>query len=187
MEKRELRKLIRSRLAELSPAFCAAEDEAVMARILQNPLWLNARSVFCYLPFRREINTYALLRAALQEHKLLALPRIIGPGQMEARLVDTLDDLLPGSFGIPEPGPDNPELPPGQIDLAIVPGLAYERRSLLRLGQGQGFYDRYLAGCGAFRLAPAHVCQIVEELLPADCYDLPMDMLVTAAQELRRE
>ncbi|NLF80058.1 MAG: 5-formyltetrahydrofolate cyclo-ligase [Clostridia bacterium] len=185
MDKRELRKIIRSRLAELSPAFCAAEDTAVVARILQNPLWHNARSVFCYLPYRREINTFPLLEAALKEHKLLALPRIIGQGVMEARLVENLEDLLPGCFGIPEPGPDNPELPPRQIDLVIVPGLAYERRSLLRLGQGQGFYDRYLAHTGAFRLAPARACQVVTELV-ADCHDLPMDLLVTADEELRR-
>jgi 5-formyltetrahydrofolate cyclo-ligase len=188
MEKSELRKLVKSRLADLTAEQCAVEDQAVTARILQNPLWLKARSVFCYLPLPtgREIDTYPLIETALASGKRLAVPRVLAPGLMQARLIESLDNLHPGCFGIPEPGEGRPDLPPEQIDLVIVPGIAFERTSLLRLGQGGGYYDRYLAQCGAFRLAPARACQIVDNLLAPGPHDLAMDLLVTAAQEYRR-
>lgn len=49
-------------------------------------------------------------------------------------------------WNIPEPPEDMPYVPakPGDIDVLIVPGLAFDRNGD-RLGQGKGYYDRFIA------------------------------------------
>mmetsp|Transcript_14552 Transcript_14552/g.42634 ORF Transcript_14552/g.42634 Transcript_14552/m.42634 type:complete len:154 (-) Transcript_14552:28-489(-) len=50
-------------------------------------------------------------------------------------------------WGIPEPPPeiDHEVAQPGDIDLIVVPGLAFDGCGG-RLGQGKGYYDRFIAG-----------------------------------------
>jgi len=48
-------------------------------------------------------------------------------------------------WGIPEPPVDDASVAqPGDIDLLVVPGLAFDWRGH-RLGQGKGYYDRFIA------------------------------------------
>jgi 5-formyltetrahydrofolate cyclo-ligase len=179
MEKSEVRALIKGYIATLPPQLKAAEDREIIARILANPAWRKAQSVFCYISRDNEINSYPLLEAALIEGKILAAPFVTQRGLMEARQICDLSQLQPDRYGILAPPGAGILVKADDIDLAIVPGLAFDKKSLLRLGQGGGYYDRYLAGSAAFRLAPARACQIVEDLIPGEPYDLSMDMLIT--------
>ena len=63
-------------------------------------------------------------------------------------------------------------------DLAVVPGLAFDRRGR-RLGFGGGYYDHYFAH--ASRLTLAGFCfsfQLCREV-PADPWDVTMDAVCT--------
>ena len=74
-----------------------------------------------------------------------------------------------------EPGPGASVCPPGDIDLIVVPGVAFTP-SGVRLGRGKGFYDRYLTqpGVRALRFGVCYPHQLVGEL-PAEPHDVAMD------------
>ena len=144
-DKEMLRTLIKERIAALTPEQIASADEAIMDKLLSQSAWQQAQTVFCYLAVGREIATLPLLRAALAAGKRIAAPLITSPGIMEARLISDLADLHPDRYGIPAPPPDSALLMPMEIDLVIVPGVAFARQTLLRLGRGGGYYDRFLS------------------------------------------
>lgn len=151
--------------------------QAIAAFVRGLPQWTNAKAVLLYASFGSEVATRPLLESAWSEGKTAGLPR------MELRHLtvhqvapDTL--LAANRFGVPEPGPDTPVLGPTDVALAVVPGLAFDRRGG-RLGYGGGYYDRLLGTVShAFRVGVAYDVQVVGHL-PTTHLDMPMDALVT--------
>ncbi len=138
----------------------------------------NAGSVFVYVSSGSEVRTHELIVVLLEQGKTVAVPRVLPePGAMQAIVIQGIDDFAPGRFGIPEPTTHEPfvETP----DVTIVPGLAFTRTGL-RLGQGGGYYDRYLAQHPAtYKIGLCFNEQLNDEL-PADAHDIYMDEVVTA-------
>ena len=180
-DKKMLRKLIKERIASLTPEQIASADEAIMDKLLSQSAWQQAQTVFCYLAVGREIATLPLLRAALAAGKRIAAPLITSPGIMEARLISDLADLHPDRYGIPAPPPDSALLMPMEIDLVIVPGVAFARQTLLRLGRGGGYYDRFLTQMGRYignRFMLAFEMQRVKEV-EAEACDIRVNRILT--------
>jgi 5-formyltetrahydrofolate cyclo-ligase len=75
---------------------------------------------------------------------------------------------------------------PGAPDVVIVPGLAFTSAGQ-RLGQGGGWYDRFLASVrdDCVTIGVAFAPQIVDEL-PTEAHDVALDVIVTDAGVLRR-
>jgi len=75
---------------------------------------------------------------------------------------------------------DDPAADPATIDVVVVPGLAFTT-SGDRLGQGGGWYDRFLASLRpeAIKIGVAFAPQIVESL-PVEPHDIRMDVVITA-------
>ncbi len=138
-----------------------------------------------FLSTPAEIRTEEIVEAALEAGKIVAAPRIgRGAGKMGAYALNNLDsDLEMGRFGIWEPPSDCP-VHAGQIDLVLVPGLAFDAEGR-RLGKGGGYYDRFLtAARRAVRCAVALERQIVDRV-PTTQTDVLMDILVTERRVLR--
>ena len=119
---------------------------------------------------------------ALLRGKALALPLCTGPGRMQARRVTDLSRLRPGRYGIPEPGPDCPELAPETIDLILVPGVAFDPRCG-RVGQGGGYYDRFLPLSRALRVGVCPEFALLDRV-PVRAHDQRMDAVVTPSATL---
>ena len=71
------------------------------------------------------------------------------------------------------------------VDLFVVPGLAWDTSTGMRLGQGGGFFDRLLArAClGAWSVGLAFDCQIVKPgSLPVEGWDVALDAVATHAR-----
>ena len=124
-----------------------------------------------------EPDTKALFSPLWAAGKTLCLPRCLPGNQMEARLVQPSDPLIRHPYGMLEPGEACPRLEPGQIDLALVPGLAFDRAGG-RLGRGGGYYDRWLSAFPGLRVA---LCRqaVLCDALPRLPHDLGVDLVIT--------
>jgi 5-formyltetrahydrofolate cyclo-ligase len=103
-----------------------------------------------------------------------------------ASVADWARDLVPGKHGIGQPSPDCPDLPPEQVDVILVPGIAFDS-TCARLGRGAGFYDRFLADprVRAVKIGVAFDEQIVDAV-PMDRWDVRLDAVVTPTRVFER-
>lgn len=176
-EKARLRRQALDWLAALSPPERIAGDESLFRRFLALPQIESVRTVLLYHGMDTEPDTVRLLPPLWDIGKQVCLPRCLPGNQMEARLVQRDSTLVRHPYGMLEPGPDCPLIPPDQIDLVLVPGLAFDR-SGGRLGRGGGYYDRWLAG---FSGITAALCRdgLLMEAIPRLPHDLGVNLVVT--------
>jgi 5-formyltetrahydrofolate cyclo-ligase len=181
--KADLRAQVLAARDSLTPAQRNAQSQACIARLLGLPEWLTAGRVLAYYSFGSELDTSALLDASMQPPRRLALPRIQRGAEASLALhwVDTADALVAGMWGIKEPRSDAQGLALNEVDLVVVPGVAFDHHGH-RLGYGKGFYDRLLSGrAKTVRVvALALDCQFVEAV-PHTEHDQRIDLLVTPA------
>jgi len=113
----------------------------------------------------------------------MAFPRISGKGELSMHFA-VLEKLLPGSFGIPEPGADLPLANMEDINVMLVPGVAFDRKGN-RLGYGKGYYDRLLAHSSHKPLLIGiSFDETLYDEIPAEPHDVRMDYIVTPTQTL---
>ena len=178
--KAALRRQMKAQRAAVPLGRRSAQSAAIAGQLFALPVFQAARTVFCYCSAGDEIDTYPILRTALACGKRLCLPRTLEQGRMQALQVDTLDRLERTARGILEPAPDSPLVPPGQIDLSILPCLAADRQGV-RLGYGGGYYDRFLPDCSGVRLALCADARLFARL-PSQAHDVLCDIIVTESQ-----
>ena len=176
-EKRTLRTAIRA-LEKTLPAAYKAQSSAAIARcVLSLPEYRAAGTVFCFVGTAHEIDTAAILKDALQSGKRLCVPLCVGDGLMELRQITSLDQLAPGAYGIQEPPADSPVIGPDSVDFAVLPCVSCSH-SGHRLGQGGGYYDRFLA---RYPGGAVLVCRerLVREDIPLESHDCPVPWVIT--------
>ena len=103
------------------------------------------------------------------------LAQMLPPGQLAQMLPP--GQLAPGRWGIWEPTDEAPLLSDySRLDLVVVPGVAFSSDGK-RLGRGKSFYDRFLplVPRAAF-VGVCYPCQVVEQI-PADPWDIGMDIV----------
>ncbi|MDD2414310.1 MAG: 5-formyltetrahydrofolate cyclo-ligase [Eubacteriaceae bacterium] len=184
MNKKELRKTI---LEKRKASADAARDRAIVGNLMASAMYRNARCIMTTISFGDEIDTHGLIERALGGAKTIAVPRcdpsthtlsVHGIRQFP-------DDLIPGHYGIPEPGPDTPLLDLHTIDLVIVPGMAFNLEGH-RLGYGGGYYDRFLTGLSGRTITVALTPEsLILPKLPVETHDQPVHYLVTEKRIIR--
>ena len=172
-----IRQEVKQAIAVLPKEYCGRADEKIRGHVVTLPEYLNACTIFCFVGTDAEINTMPILEHILQSGKRLGVPKCVGKGIMEVYEIRSLDELVPGKYGIQEPKEGLALILPQEIDLALVPCLSCDENGW-RLGYGGGFYDRYLAKTKAIR---AVLCRsrLMRDEIPVDSYDLKMNYVIT--------
>lgn len=161
-------------------------DEALCARAASLPCFAAARTVMSYRAVRGEADLSALHAQCRALGKTLCFP-VCGEGRTLLAAVPADDGAWAvGAYGIPAPDLRRSLiLAPERIDLVIVPCAAFDAQ-LRRIGQGGGYYDRFLPECAnAVRLGAAYEVQRAAEI-PPDAWDAAPDLIVTEAGVYRR-
>jgi 5-formyltetrahydrofolate cyclo-ligase len=144
------------------------------------PLAFPAGTVISgFMPLRSEINPLPLMRRLADAGAALALPVVAGRGKpLIMRTYRWGEPLVAGVWGIREPPPTAPEVPP---DLLLVPLLAFDRAGA-RLGYGAGYYDMTIAALRARKPVTAvGVAFAAQELaqVPTGPRDARLDLVLT--------
>ena len=141
--KKILRQQMRLALEELTDQEREDSDRELTARFLEHPAVAAAQTLLLYYGVGTEIRTQGIITALLNQGKTVCLPRCLPDYAMQAHRIMSLEDLEPGFYGIPAPKESCPVVDREEIDLILTPGLCFDSRGS-RLGQGGGYYDRYL-------------------------------------------
>lgn len=180
MVKRSLRRAALARRERLAAAERLERGGLIAEALMRLSEFERARTVMLYASIGSEVPTGELVAKCAALGKRIVLPAARPGGRLVPALVHDVGQLVPGSFGIPEPVVERTgSIEPAEIDLVIVPGVAFCRRGY-RLGYGGGYYDRFLEQLPQDipRIALAFSVQI-QECLEHEPHDIPVDKIVT--------
>jgi 5-formyltetrahydrofolate cyclo-ligase len=151
-EKAALRERMMQRLRAMTAEDRQSLSDEICETVLQMAQWQEAQSVVLFSPLPSE--------------------PIITPLKLDCDVRKVPEVLIPQS-------PKTELQLPEQIDLILIPGLAFSK-GRYRLGRGGGFFDRLLAGraAGAFKLAVCFSFQIVDAI-PTEPRDTLLDAVAT--------
>jgi 5-formyltetrahydrofolate cyclo-ligase len=182
-EKAALRSALSAARARLSTETRRAHARAIAARLEDLPAFAAARVIAAYAALGAEADPAPAVQAALARGVRVAFPRAVPDDRRLAFAEAPPSALVRGPLGAGEPPPSAPDVPPGAIDVVLVPAVALTPDGH-RLGRGGGYYDATLAALPrAFKIGLAFDLQLVPSL-PFEPHDVPLDAIVTEARLL---
>lgn len=132
--------------------------------------------VYGYYPLGSEVSLVPFYKFLLEQDVPLAFPRVQGMS-MDFYQVFSLDDLKEGAFHVMEP--DNAcKKTEWEDALCLTPGSVFDRAGG-RFGYGKGYYDRYFEKHPRLIRAGIAYENQVEEKLPTEDFDIPINYLIT--------
>lgn len=175
-QKSQLRQACRELRKSMGEEARGQTSLSICERIENWHLFQQSKTILTYMPMRSEVNLSLLLDRHPQKHWIL--PRIL-PEENHRMVFHPYKGsrLIRHSFGMAEPAPDSMVIPSGEIELALVPGLGFDRRGW-RLGYGGGYYDRFLKEFNG-RSAGIVFQALLLDNVPHSLLDVPMHWIVT--------
>lgn len=173
--KKDIRSMVRSRLRALDNDTKAAYSANICHSLCEHDAVRSARTVALFVSLADEPDTAALVNELCKSHNVV-LPVVCG---------DTMDfyplasgSLRIGAFGILEPERMGNATAPADIDVVVVPGVAFTPGGA-RLGRGKGYYDKYMSrnGFRAYKIGVCFSCQLVD-FIPCEEHDVFMNDVV---------
>lgn len=177
-----LREQVRARLKTIPAAERATDSAQLCARLAAEKFFTDAKTILFFAPLPDEPDIWPLLSATLTAGKTVALPRFdpATKGYTAVRVQNPASDIVAGQFGVREPSAGCAEVPLNQLDLVLVPGVAFDLHGR-RLGRGRGFYDRLLAQVRGATCGVAFDHQLVGEI-PAEPHDIRLNHILTPSR-----
>ena len=176
-QKQALRAAVRARSRDLDAAYQQTASAAICHHLMAQSAYQTAAVVLAFVGTKREVDTETLLRGVWADGKTLCVPRCRDDHLIDLCAIRSYDDLEAGTYGILEPKAGCPFVAAQDVDFAVIPCVTFDRGGS-RLGQGGGYYDRFLPQltCPTFL-----VCRekLVVEHVPCEAHDRRCDYLVT--------
>lgn len=150
------------------------QSQSIVSRLLSMPAIKTAGYILVYYPLEHEVDILPLIKELGKTTKKIYLPFFtelkVGLVNYPLNYVDKLNSYEPTQ------AVTNPPL-----DVMIIPALAYDKKGH-RLGQGGGWYDRFLKSFpDSLKIGVCFEQQLLEAV-PYNDHDQRVDMIVTSKQ-----
>lgn len=183
--KSKLRKELRRQRREQDIKLAYSASIEICDRVIGMPEYERADVILAYMCAKGEVDVSKIVDDAHSRGKRVAFPLCIADGGLRLLIPQTPESFTVGAYGIPEPAIDDSiEVEPSELDLIIVPAVAYTRECL-RLGQGGGYYDRLLRKTSAFTVGVGYDFQLLDSL-PVEKHDISLDCVALPRQLIRK-
>ena len=177
MNKEQIRRQLTQLRIQLSESgSLPKQSQAIIGKLECHPLFQQAQRVLLFHSLSDEVNTHELIER-YKDKKTLILPSVAGD-ELELHIYDAEARTKQGAFNITESC--GPLLQPSEyatIDLAIIPGVAFDREGN-RLGRGKGYYDRLLPQLVCHTIGLCYPCQLIDAV-PHEQHDIKVKEVLT--------
>ena len=176
--KQEIRKIAKTVLMNLTKESRKLQETQVIRYLSEIPQWKEAKIIALTKSMEIEFSTKNIVTLARSQGKQIVVPITFSNRQMRFAYWNPQTEFRKNPFGIEEPI-DPIWVNEEEIDLVIVPGLAYSKKGE-RLGFGGGYYDRFLSQGEYDRVSLAYMEQVYETALwDIEKFDIPVEWLIT--------
>ena len=142
LEKDSIRNSVAKKRFALSDAEVKQKSLLISDNLHSIESFKLSKSIALYSPILSEVRTESIFINAIQAEKEVYFPRVNG-SSLDFHRVHNLNQLKTGKFGVLEPDASSFKAHINEIDIFIIPGLAFDIFGN-RLGYGKGYYDRAL-------------------------------------------
>ncbi len=179
-EKDDLREKMKWERQKLIQSQKEIWDCSIYNNLINNENYINSKIIFIFVSFEKEVHTHKIIQNSLLLGKTVCVPKVVSKdGGMKAIAINSFDELVPGKYGILEPKNALVEIEPINIDLVLLPGLAFDQYGG-RIGYGGGYYDRFLSKVNSktVLIGLAYNFQLVPSVPMAE-YDIRTNFVIT--------
>lgn len=175
-DKDSIRERVLKKRSELSLSDVLEKSHGIYLNLISLAQFKISHRIALYSPIRGEVRTDSIFFKALECGKEVYFPKVTG-SSLSFHRVFGLQELTPGILGVPEPGPGAPSVEPRELDLIVLPGVAFDG-SGARIGYGKGFYDRFVQDIPhGKRVGISYKFQL-QKSIPMERHDMDVGTLV---------
>jgi 5-formyltetrahydrofolate cyclo-ligase len=176
--KETIRKTMLAKRGHFTQEEIADKDQSLLKHLMECDELLEVRDLLTYASRPGEAKTLSYIDYMLQHIDSVWVPRTLPDNTLKWISIDTVAELKPGAFGIPEPDSDDEGINMQPPDApVIVPMLAFSN-SGHRIGYGGGYFDRFLKDHRGLKVGLAYEWQHID-VMPVESHDIPLDIIIT--------
>ena len=176
--KQKIRKIAKTLLMNLTKESRKLQETQVIRYLSEILQWKEAKIIALTKSMEIEFSTKNIVTLARSQGKQIVVPITFSNRQMRFAYWNPQTEFRKNPFGIEEPI-DPIWVNEEEIDLVIVPGLAYSKKGE-RLGFGGGYYDCFLSQGQYHTVSLAYMEQVYETALwDVEKFDIPVEWLIT--------
>lgn len=178
-EKNKIRSLVKEKRNSLDERLKKTMDNIIFEKIISSEFYKSSKCIFVYVSFEGEVDTHRFIKYALNDNKRICVPKVKSKEEgIVAVEINSFHELKEGAYNILEPENFNKKIDERDIDLILMPGVAFDKNGG-RIGYGGSFYDRFLKNpdIKALKIALAYDFQIFDKV-PMEEHDIKVDGII---------